>query len=333
MRFFQKLIISATLLLAVQAKAFTPESGFWINPNIPGTGYAIEIQDNFMFVALYVYDSDGNPIWYTAGTTLGGNSFFDTNLDYTYNGTCIDCSVTQPITLIGERGPITIEFLTETTATIQFQGSVQNIQRFNFLLGNETTRMLGEWQTVIDFSSTGVDFPFNGDILLFDITTNSDNVDYAEGCRPDNSNDGFCSNFALDNHDLAAIYDYQENELLAVVSDDADFWLAYYVDLGLNQFDGFAETYPKDGSHNNIFYPVRGFRTASRSFIETGVGPAKLAKSDGKKVAGIATRMKIDTNKHKPLSSFSKKEQAKILRRHTIVQTLINRLQQKKKTK
>ena len=330
MRFFQKLILTLSFLIMAQAKAFTPESGFWINPDVPGTGYAIEIQDNFMFVALYVYDTDGNPIWYTAGATLGGNSFFDTDLNYTYNGTCIDCTITQPITLEGERGPITIEFLTETTATIQFQGAVQNIKRFNFILGDETKRMLGEWQTVIDFSSTGVDFPFNGDILLFDVTTRTDGVDYAEGCRPDNSVDGFCSNYALDNHDLAAVYDYQENQLLAVVSDDDNYWLAYYVDLGLNQFDGVAEIYPKNGGHNNIFYPVRGFRTASRSFIETGVGPSKLAKNDSKKVVGIASRLNLDMSKKKALSEFSKAEQTKLLRQQTIIQTLINRLESKK---
>ena len=328
MRFFQKLMIATFLFASAQSQAFTPESGFWWNPNESGSGYAIEIQDNYLFVALYVYDEAGNPIWYTAGATMGGNSLFDGSLHYTYNGTCIDCNVTQPITILGERGPITINFLTEITATIEFQGAVKNIERFNFLLGDEAERMLGEWQTVIDFSSTGVDFPFNGDVLLFDITSFSDGDKFAEGCRPDNTIDGFCTDFALNNHEMAAVYDYQNNEMLIVLDDSEDFWLAYYLDLGLNQFDGVAELYPKSSGHNNIFYPTRGFRTASRSFIETGVGPSKLARNDNKKVRGIADYLQIEPATKK-LSEFSKAEQTKLLRQQTIIQSLIDSLDSK----
>jgi hypothetical protein len=328
MRFFQKLIIATLLFASAQLKAFTPESGFWWNPNESGSGYSIEIQDNYLFMALYVYDEAGNPIWYTADGTMGGNSLFDGSLNYTYDGTCIDCNYTQPITILGERGPITINFLTETTATLQFQGVVKNIERFNFLLGDEADRMLGEWQTVIDFSSTGVDFPFNGDVLLFDRTSFTGGDKFTEGCRPDNTIDGFCTDFALNNHEVAAVYDFQNNEMLIVVDDSEDFWLAYYLDLGLNQFDGVAELYPKATGRNNIYYPTRGFRSASRSFIETGVGPSKLVKNDHKKVRGIADYLDIE-HPTKALSEFSKSEQSKMLRQQTIIQTLINRLSSK----
>ena len=98
------------------------------------------------------------------------------------------------------------------------------------------------------------------------------------------------------------------------------------MDLGLNQFDGVAEIYPKNGEHNNIFYPVRGFRTASRSFIETGVGPSQMAKSDGRKAVGISD--KINKNLPiKPLSDFSEVQRAKILRRQAIISTLLDRLE------
>jgi len=329
MRFFQKLIIASSVFLSAQSLAFTPESGLWWNPNEPGSGYSIEIQDNYLFIAAFVYDQAGNPIWFTAGATLGGNSLFDSSLNYTYNGTCIDCNVTEPIVLLGEGGDITINFLTEGTATIQFEGAVKNIERFNFLLGDETEKMLGEWQTVIDFSSTNVEFPFNGDVLLFDRTTTSGGDKFAEGCRPDNTIDGFCTDFALDNHDIAAIYDFQEDQLLVVVNDSEDFWLAYYLDVGLDQFDGVAELYGKDAGHNNVFYPVRGFRTASRSFIETGVGPSKTSKADDKMVVGIADRLSV-TDTVKSLSEFNKNEQAKILRQQLMIKDLIDSLESKK---
>lgn len=323
MRFFQKIAIATTLLITAQAQAFTPESGFWWNPNEGGSGYAIEIQDNYLFIATYVYDEGGVPIWYTAGGTMGGNALFGSDLNYTFNGTCIDCSYTAPTTLVGERGNIDIFFDTETTAFITFQGATKSIERFNFILGDETERMLGEWQAVIDFSDTEVDFPFNGDVLLFDILTSSDGNDFAEGCRPDNSIDGFCTDFALNNHDVAALYD-SELGLTIVVNDSENFWLAYYVtELGLNQFDGEAELYSKTSGRNNILYPFRAFRSASRSFIETGVGPSKMAKSDNKVVRGIADNLTVQPIA-KALSEFSKAEQAKMLRQQTIVQTLID---------
>lgn len=59
MRIFYKTLLITMMLLSLNAKSFTPESGFWISPGVPGTGYSIEIQDNFMFVALYVYDEFG----------------------------------------------------------------------------------------------------------------------------------------------------------------------------------------------------------------------------------------------------------------------------------
>ncbi len=330
MRFFQKLIVAMSLLITAQSQAFTPESGFWWNPNEPGSGYAIEIQDNFLFIATYVYDEGGVPIWYTAGATMGGNAEFQDNLNYTFNGTCIDCNYTPTTTLIGERGNIDIVFDTETTATIHFQGAVKNIERFNFILGDETERMLGEWQAVIDFSDTNVEFPFNGDVLLFDLLSSSGGDDYAEGCRPDNAQDGVCSNYALNNHEMAATFDYQNNELLIVVDDSPDYWLAYYVDLGLNQFDGLVEIYPKNTGNNNVFYPVRGFRSASRSFIETGVGPSKKkTEYDNKAVKGIANSLPpLPTSK--AMSEFTKAEQTKLLRQQTIVKTLINRLGSRK---
>ena len=333
MRFFHKTLLAFTLLIASQAKAFTPESGFWWNPDEPGSGYTIEIQDNFLFIIAYVYDGVGNPIWYTSGTTMGGNALFDSVLDYTYNGPCIDCNYTQPITIEGERGPITIIFETETTATIQFQGAVKNIERFNFLLGNETDRMLGEWQTVIDFSDVEEDYPFVGDVLLFDITTVYQNRDYVEGCRPDNSTIGYCSNFALNRHYIYSAFDYDNDELIIVVDDSDNYEFYYYVKLGLNQFDGELEVVPKNGPFNNFYYPVRGFRTASRSFIETGVGPSLIAETENneeKEIVGIGNR--ISNSNVKLLTSFDETKQVQILRRQAIVKLIKERMANSNRT-
>jgi hypothetical protein len=53
------LLLIVGLLAVAPARAFTPESGFWWAPNEPGSGIALEIQDNFVFLAAYTYDQDG----------------------------------------------------------------------------------------------------------------------------------------------------------------------------------------------------------------------------------------------------------------------------------
>ena len=86
------------------------------------------------------------------------------------------------------------------------------------------------------------------------------------------------------------------------------------------------EFYPKNGPHNNIFYPVRGFRSASRSFVETGVGPSKtldVAKNDTKKGQSILSIFGTDLPS-KSISEFSKKEQDRILRQRKMFNKLRN---------
>ncbi len=57
-----------TALLA-DPPANTPEAGWWWNPDQGGRGFGIEIQNGVLFLAGYMYDAKGNPVWYTSGPT------------------------------------------------------------------------------------------------------------------------------------------------------------------------------------------------------------------------------------------------------------------------
>ena len=46
-----------------------PETGYWWSPGEGGRGYTIEIQNNTLFLAGYMYDAQGNPLWYASGPT------------------------------------------------------------------------------------------------------------------------------------------------------------------------------------------------------------------------------------------------------------------------
>ncbi|WP_395373755.1 hypothetical protein [Marinicella sp. W31] len=287
MSLFKKLTL-LLLLSTSSVHAFTPESGFWFSPN--GYGVSIEIQDNFLFAAIYVYDETGEPIWYSAGAPLVGNSLFDSELNLTVGGSCIDCPSSTPTTFVGEGGPVTIDFTSETTGTIQFNGQIQPLQRFNFLLGDELEKMLGEWQVVIDASQFIDTYPFTADVLVFRQVEVVDGDRLVTGCRSESTVFNSCTQFALDNSDMAAYFDFDLDELFVIVRDDPDQFLIYRLTVGLDQFDGTAITYSVNSQPPASFldgntdgFIVRGFRSASRTFVESGSGPSKTVRKEVQK--------------------------------------------------
>ncbi len=271
------------------AHAFTPESGFWWNPNEAGRGYNIEIQDNVLALSVYAFANGGAATWYTSAGTLQGNARYTGQLDAFTGGQCLSCNYNGfPATQTGAGGPVSIVFNTETTATMTIGGRTFNIERQNFRLGDKTELMLGEWQAVIDFYTEGSqehrDFPYIGDLLVLDLIDRAPSPDYFEGCRATRSDDGYCRSSALRDHDAAGYYNPGTGEHLIVVKDQPGsgllpaIYLAYFIEVGTDQFDGVVEVYDEDEHPGNgPYYPVRGFRSASRSFVQTGTGPSEAS--------------------------------------------------------
>jgi hypothetical protein len=155
------------------------------------------------------------------------------------------------------------------------------------------TKMLGEWQAVLDFSSnSNSSFVYYGDVLVFDDTdfSTSENRWYYVGCRADNSEDGGCSTSALALHDAAGRYDATNGLQVIVVRDSPANWLLYLIDVGTNSGQGEVTVYPRNTNPANYdAYPMRAFRTASRTFVQEGFGPAKagdVAKATSRRSLG-----------------------------------------------
>lgn len=288
------------LLLAFQAFAFTPESGQYWDPEEPGTGYAIEIQDNYLYMTFYVFDEQGFPVWYASGGFLDGNSSYEGLLAYFENGQCLGCYWQESSGEDSGYGYVEIEFLTETTAELTILGVTKTIERFNFFLGDELQKMRGEWQVVIDasqYTDTNT-YPYFSDVMLFEQVEVYAGDEMVTGCRSESTvYYHYCTTRALQNNDLAAIYDVEYDELVAVMRDDADYYLAYYLKTGTDQFDGMAYSY-RVGSVPDLSidgFTVRGFRTASKTFVDNGVGPSSAndmsgydKSLDGQNLAGLA---------------------------------------------
>jgi hypothetical protein len=112
----------------------TPEPGWWWAPNEGGRGYSIEIQGGVMYLAAYMYDAQGNPVWYASGPAnmTGLMTYQGTWQQYgngqTLTGTWHPAQVTN-----SNAGSVTIQFSSTTAAMLTFpDGRQVAIERFAF---------------------------------------------------------------------------------------------------------------------------------------------------------------------------------------------------------
>ncbi len=113
--------------------ATQPQTGWWWNPAEGGRGFSVEVQNGMAFIASYMYDGSGNPVWYASGpAALTANN--------TYQGSW--SSYTGGQTLTGAyhsanaptgAGSITIQFTQPAAATMTLPDGRQiPLQRFGF---------------------------------------------------------------------------------------------------------------------------------------------------------------------------------------------------------
>ncbi len=290
---------------AYAAKArLTPESGLWWNPAESGRGYVIDIQDDTMQLLFFAYRPDGSATFYISvgrmnyrynGDLLAEVSYTGT-IDASEQGQCLSCPYRVPVYTPNVEGTVRINFTSETTATMSFAGRTIPIERFAAALGNRTERMLGEWRVLIDFYSRGNssypyrDYPYFGDVFVIDRLEQRRPArpDLFLGCRPTQSTDGYCRARARADHDLAGFLDNNTGEHVIIVKDvpgtafSQAVYLAYYVKAGTSNFDGVVDIYRENEiPGRGPFYPVSGFRSASRTFVLTGQGPSSALTGSG----------------------------------------------------
>lgn len=110
-----------------------PEKGYWWNPAEAGRGFSLEVQNGTMLFAGYMYDSDGNPIWYSSQGPLTNSGLYQGN--WVQNGFGQTLTGTyKPSSIVNASvGALTIQFNSTTTATMFLPDGRQiNIQRFRF---------------------------------------------------------------------------------------------------------------------------------------------------------------------------------------------------------
>jgi hypothetical protein len=110
-----------------------PQSGWWWGgAGDNGRGFFIEWQGNRAFLAGYMYDSSGNPVWYVADSTVGSaQSFAGTWLQFA-NGQTLTGAWRAPTLANGNVAPVAIRFQGADTAILTLPSGSLPLTRFRF---------------------------------------------------------------------------------------------------------------------------------------------------------------------------------------------------------
>ncbi|MCX7556290.1 hypothetical protein OS187_05555 [Xanthomonadaceae bacterium JHOS43] len=315
MRFLATLLFGCLALFVMRdARAYEPESGQWWYPSEPGIRYFIEIQDDRLTLVVAGGAPNGQAKWYVAEGALNGNARFEATLR-SYKGIQ---PIGQPFTarpsVESNLGRVKIVFNPDNNWRARLtwpNGRSVPIRRFDnhFKRAEDTggvtastLKMLGEWQIVSDLSSNAnASFPFTADVLVLDDYGFDNHPSLRtwvyEGCRPDDGQVGGCSTYALTNHDASGYYEAPSSDFPAgvqviVLKDglyDGRMWYALYeLAIGTNDGSGWFTLYPQGADpYDYQAWPARAFRSASRTFVQEGTGPAK----QGNKVPAFTRSM------------------------------------------
>lgn len=119
--------------VGTQPLAYQPENGWWWNAQESGRGYFLEWQGSQLYMAGYMYDAEGNPLWYlTAANSTNLQSYAGTWVQYA-NGQSLGGTYRQPETANTNVAPVTIQFQGADVGLMTLPGNkTTTIRRYTF---------------------------------------------------------------------------------------------------------------------------------------------------------------------------------------------------------
>ena len=102
--------------------AFVPENGWWWNQAESGRGYFMEFKNNFAFIAGYMYEASGPPVWYVAQGAMATPQTFSSNWYQAGNGQTMTGPYKKPTLVNSNVGPISIVFQDAANALLELPG-------------------------------------------------------------------------------------------------------------------------------------------------------------------------------------------------------------------
>lgn len=250
----RKMLAVFLLLLcsfSAQAQLLAPPlSGFFWNPAEPGKGWALDVQDDLVFVAHYTFQpgSPASVFYTTVGRWDYVNRRFTGDLLEFTGGPCLTCGPRQstPRSL----GTATFQFVNRDQGSITFQGRTTPIIRFLYGYAPESRSLLqGVWHT-----TTGTSGVYFGDILRI------------TGPCTTCSTPGLYVGYVLDGGAqrilLGGPVGSDPSDILMLVDSSTSYYDEYRFRYSLNFFGGTERTYLKGTTPTGNGLPMVASRVA-----------------------------------------------------------------------
>lgn len=274
-----RIILTAVALLAtLPARAMLPENGWYWHPSESGRGFNLEIQDNVLFLAAFVYRPDGPAVWYTGGGAMSSDRTWSADLYETVYGQCIGCPYSAPTYI--HRGSVSITFTSERAATISLLGSTLNVIRMDWANVGAASRdaLFGEWS--ITEGDPAFPVYFGDRISLYSPRSDSSGT-YVAGNRT-----GSSSRVAV------GTYSASSDAHAIMVDSSASYYTLYVFTMRtFNRVEGLSWTYLKSASPSGSGLYFLAHRTKSytrvRGFNGPGVTKAAVGEPDHEAIDAI----------------------------------------------
>jgi lysyl endopeptidase len=116
-----------------RSAGLTPETGWWWNPEEAGRGFALDLQGDNLIFSGYMYDEQGNPIWYWSSGLLDANNLFQGSWSLYAGGQTLTGPYQAPTVIDDNVGAVYLQFLSETSAQLTLpNGRTIELIRYRF---------------------------------------------------------------------------------------------------------------------------------------------------------------------------------------------------------
>lgn len=249
-------VLLSFLAISAELPAATapPVDGIYWDPSKGGRGYAVETQNDSMFVAIFDYDVDSSPSFYTIQAQWDSvhRRARNAELLQVASGPWIGGPFSPPGGVVS-RGPVTLEFPTFTTARFTYNGQTSNLQRFLFGYGPQANSLMqGLWH-----ATYGGDLAF-GDFVV--ITGNCPLSSCSDLTEPFVGHLGSSSSRVIVGSRLP------DGSVLMLADSSRSYYSLYAFELRMNQWVGWEATFPK----TQTTFPTSGLLMAADRML----GPA-----------------------------------------------------------
>ncbi len=123
--------------LSSSSTSATPETGWWWYASESGRGFSLEVSGNNLFLAGYLYSTDGTPIWYVSSGARASNGVYQGTLQQFSGGQTLSGSYQAP-SYLGSVGTVTLSFDTTTSGRLTWPGGTIPLTRYDIVSGGVT---------------------------------------------------------------------------------------------------------------------------------------------------------------------------------------------------